>query len=79
MVLPALDKTTGIRVDFIIIHKIFAGKPRDIEDVRTILLKNEGIDIPYIQGWLREFDVSTGKKGFLKTFEKILRGLLHTK
>jgi len=30
----------------VIIHKIFAGRPRDMEDARTILLKNPGVDIP---------------------------------
>lgn len=105
MVLPALDETIGIRVDFIfsftpyeteaikrakkltimeqevyfaspedvIIHKIFAGRPRDIEDVRTIVLKNPDIDIQYIQDWLKEFDASSDeKKDFLKTFEEII-------
>jgi predicted nucleotidyltransferase len=105
MVLPTLDETTGIRVDFIfsytpyeaeaierakeitilnqevrfaspedvIIHKIFAGRPRDIEDVRSILLKNPGIDKKYIRYWLKNFDESSGKKVFLKTFEKIFK------
>jgi hypothetical protein len=57
----------------VIIHKIFAGRPRDIEDVRTIILKNPEIDIQYIKGWLREFDASSDKKDFLKTFEEILK------
>jgi hypothetical protein len=56
----------------VIIHKIFAGRPRDIEDVRTIILKNPEIDNQYIKGWLREFDASSDKKDFLKTFEEIL-------
>lgn len=105
MVLPALEETTGIRVDFIfsftpyeteaikraktitimeqevcfaspedvIIHKIFAGRPRDIEDVRSIILKNPEIDTKYIQNWLREFDASSESKDFLKTFEKVLK------
>lgn len=104
MVLPLLDETTGIRVDFIfsftpyeteaikrakkiaimghetsfaspediIIHKIFAGRPRDIEDVRTIILKNPEIDIKYIRSWLAEFDKSSDRKDFLKAFEEIL-------
>lgn len=105
MVLPALDETTGIRVDFIfsftpyeieaikravkvvildqevnfaspedlIIHKIFAGRPRDIEDVRTVILKNPQIDIRYIRGWLKEFDTSADEKDFLKNFEGVLK------
>jgi hypothetical protein len=58
----------------VIIHKIFAGRPRDIEDVRTIILKSPEVDIQYIKGWLREFDASFDKKDFLKTFEEILKG-----
>lgn len=55
----------------IIIHKIFAGRPRDLEDARTIILKNPGIDIQYIKNWLKEFDASSEKKNFLKTFEEL--------
>ena len=106
MVLPALDETTGIRVDFIfsytpyemeaikrarkitimdqdvcfaspedvIIHKIFAGRPRDLEDVRTIILKNPDIDTEYTRNWLSEFDASFDeKKDFVKTFEDVIR------
>ncbi len=88
MVLPAADKKTGIRVDFVfsfsafereaiersdvvdydgvpvrfasledlVIHKMVAGRPRDIEDVRSILLKNPGYDRDFIRGWLSDFD-----------------------
>ncbi len=56
----------------VIIHKIFAGRPRDLEDVRTILLKNPGLDIKYIKEWLREFDNSIEGSDFLKRFNEIL-------
>jgi hypothetical protein len=107
MVLPTLEPSTGIRVDFIfsftpyeteairrttkrvlmgqdvcfaspedlIIHKIFAGRPRDLEDVRSVLLKQQNIDTAYIRKWLMEFDVSSGNGHFLETFEESLRGL----
>ncbi len=87
MVVPAIDRPSGIRVDLIlsfspyekqalaraqgvnlggtkvrfasledvVIHKIVAGRPRDLEDVRSILLKNPGFDGDYILRWLREF------------------------
>lgn len=104
MVLPVLDETSGIRIDFIfsftpyeteaikrarkiflmgnevcfasaedvVIHKIFAGRPRDLEDIRTILIKNPEIDKQYIRNWLKEFDKTSDIKDFQKTFEKIL-------
>ncbi len=57
----------------LIIHKIFAGRPRDIEDVRTVLLKNPDVDLQYIRGWLKEFDEASKEKDFLKTFEGIVK------
>jgi len=57
----------------LIIHKIFAGRPRDLEDVRIILIKNPDIDNSYIRKWLKEFDRSSDAIKFLKIFEEILR------
>lgn len=58
----------------VIIHKIFAGRPRDYEDVRSILLKNPDLDIVYVKKWLSEFEKSPEKRGLLKTFEDLLAG-----
>jgi len=55
----------------VIIHKIFAGRPRDLEDVRSILLKNPDLDKRYIRKWLIEFEKSPEKKGLVRTFEEI--------
>lgn len=102
MVLPTLDKKSGIRVDFIfsfspyerqaigrardiklgrslvrfasledvVIHKMIAGRARDLDDVKSILLKNPKYDLFYIKKWLKEFDKSLGGK-FLKVFRNI--------
>ena len=59
----------------LIIHKIFAGRPRDIEDVRTVILKNPNVDRQYIRGWLKEFDESSEENNFLKIFEGIVKEL----
>ena len=41
----------------LIIHKIIAGRARDIEDVRGVLSKKRhGLDVDYIRRWLKEFD-----------------------
>ena len=106
MVLPSMDASSGIRIDFIfsyspyerqaieravgaaidtvsirmasledvVIHKIVAGRPRDIEDVKTILLKNPGFDRAYILHWLRQFDESL-KESFSRRFEDIEKEL----
>jgi len=59
----------------LIIHKIFSGRPRDIEDVRTVLVKNPDIDKQYIRRWLKEFDNSSEENNFIKIFEGIVKGL----
>jgi hypothetical protein len=111
MVLPVLDETTGIRVDFIfsftpyeseairrahkvsilgrdvsfaavedlIIHKIFAGRPRDLEDVRSVILKNHVLDIPYIEKWLTAFDDACDGGQFVATFRRIAESPPETK
>lgn len=103
MVLPAADKTSGIRIDLVfsfspyerqaierankiafgdvavnfasledvVIHKIIAGRPRDIEDIRSIVAKNPKRNDDYILKWLKEFDSSLGG-GYCSTFEKII-------
>jgi len=59
----------------LVIHKIFSGRPRDIEDVRTVLVKNPDIDKQYIRRWLKEFDNSSEENNFIKIFEGIVKGL----
>ena len=56
----------------LIIHKIFAGRPRDIEDVRNVVKKNAALDIHYIEEWLKAFDDAADKKNFLSTFRQII-------
>lgn len=102
MVLPTIEKKSGIRVDFIfsfspygrqaiergkdiklgrtpvrfasledvVIHKVIAGRARDIEDVKSILLKNPKYGSHEIAKCLKEFDHSLGEN-FLKVFRRI--------
>lgn len=51
-----------------IIHKIFAGRARDLEDVRSILLKHSDINNKYIKKWLKTFGVK-----FMSTFNRVLK------
>jgi hypothetical protein len=47
----------------------------NIEDARTVLVKNPDIDKQYIRRWLKEFDTSSEENNFLKIFEGIVKGL----
>ena len=54
------------------ILKIFAGRPRDLEDVATIVRNQPELDRAYIRRWLEEFDAGSDNAGFLARFLAIL-------
>lgn len=56
----------------VIIHKVIAGRPRDLEDVRVMLIKNPSVDIAYIRWWLKQFTASL-QEPYLGQFEQVLR------
>lgn len=58
----------------VVIHKMVAGRPRDLEDVRAILWKNPGYDAGYIDRWLREFEEALGER-FRESLKEITDGL----
>jgi len=43
-------------VEDVVIHKLLAGRPRDLEDARGVVTKNSGLDRGYVERWLRAFD-----------------------
>ena len=58
----------------VLIHKIIAGRPRDLEDVRSVILKNPYYNVDYIERWLAEFDTSL-EGNYRDLFKKILLDL----
>ncbi|MGB9613273.1 MAG: nucleotidyl transferase AbiEii/AbiGii toxin family protein [Candidatus Margulisiibacteriota bacterium] len=67
------QKVAFASVEDVIIHKIFAGRPRDLEDIVSILRKNPKVNSIYIQKWLKEFDKVSPEKSMLKTFKDCLK------
>jgi len=59
----------------VIIHKVFAGRARDLDDIGSILLKNPSVDLSYIEKWLTEFEKSSPEKEFLRKFKEILNSI----
>lgn len=57
-------------VEDLIIHKIIAGRPRDVEDVRGVLIRNPEMDVSYIRRWLRQFE-KTVSEPLIKRFDGI--------
>ena len=50
----------------LILHKLFSGRPRDIEDIQGVVqVKGEVLDWAYIEKWAREFTEIAGREGIL--------------
>jgi predicted nucleotidyltransferase len=109
-VLPAVQPSTGIRVDFIfsttpyeaeairrasrveirgvsvpfatpedlILHKLFAGRPRDLEDAESVVhRKRDEIDWEYLQRWAQEFAAVPGRETMPRRVEALFaKGML---
>lgn len=58
----------------VVVHKIIAGRARDIEDVKSIFLKNPDYDPHYIEKWLAEFDRSLNEN-FGEKFKSLVEKL----
>ena len=47
----------------LILHKLFAGRPRDLEDVRGVVRrKGSGLDWSYVERWAAEFATIPGRE-----------------
>ena len=57
-------------VEDVIIAMIVAGRPRDLEDVRSILLKNPGLDEAWVLRWLADLGSALGEP-FVARFEQV--------
>ncbi|GAI76690.1 unnamed protein product [marine sediment metagenome] len=60
-------------IEDVIIHKIFAARPRDIEDAKSIMIKNPNFDKNYIRKWLKVFDNSVGENKFVNAFKDLIK------
>ncbi len=56
----------------ILILKVIAGRPRDMEDALTILIKNPQTNLEYIRKWLDEFDRSLEEE-YRRKFDHLIK------
>lgn len=59
-------------VEDLVIHKLIAGRARDLEDVKSVLVKNPGKDLNYVRHWLGEFSTALSQP-FVDRLEQVLR------
>lgn len=55
----------------LIVHKMLAGRPRDLEDVRSIVVRQPALDREFVRNALADFDDALGR-GLLAQFDGIL-------
>ena len=82
----AIDRATritvgGVAVPFataedLILHKLFAARPRDLEDAAGIARRQgDALDWSYITGWARDFSQLEGRERMLDQAERLRHGL----
>ncbi len=60
----------------LIIHKLFAARPRDLEDVRGVLLrKGDSLDWAYMEKWARDFANVPGREAMPAMLAGLKRSL----
>ena len=60
----------------LIIHKLFAARPRDLEDVRGVVLrKGDSLDWGYMEKWAREFAAVPGREAMPEMLAELRRSL----
>lgn len=77
--LPVTIGATQVRfatMEDLVIHKVIAGRPRDMEDVRGILLRNPGLDGPLVEKHLDTIGSAVGEP-YLERFREVTRDVGH--
>lgn len=55
----------------LVIHKVFAHRPRDLEDAGSVIRKNPDLDLAYIRSWLARFQESDPEAGYLAILDSL--------
>ena len=61
-----------IRVEHLLVTKILAARPKDLEDAREILQTREDIDLEVIRELLRELELGIGQSDLVAVFDELV-------
>ncbi|WP_438002495.1 nucleotidyltransferase [Sorangium sp. So ce296] len=68
----------GVRVPMIspedlVVTKVLAGRPKDLEDVRGVLIEQRDLDLDRIRDLLGELEAALGEDRLLRRLERLIR------
>lgn len=68
----------GVRVPMIspedlVVTKVLAGRPKDLEDLRGVLLEQPGLDLDRVRELLGELEAALGEDKLLRRLERAIR------
>jgi hypothetical protein len=75
--IPVALEDTSVRfaaVEDLIIHKLVAGRPRDLEDVRGVLARRPKVDEKYLITWLSSFR-NVVLRDLVSEYQELRKGL----
>ncbi|MGH8291340.1 MAG: nucleotidyltransferase [Steroidobacteraceae bacterium] len=62
------------RIEDLLVMKAIARRPKDLEDIRGLLVAHPGANIAAARRWVREFAASTGMSDMLEEFDRLVAG-----
>jgi Nucleotidyltransferase of unknown function (DUF6036) len=62
-------------VEDLLVMKAVARRPKDLEDIRGLLMAHPDADVAAARHWVREFSIATGMSDMLEEFDRLLAEL----
>jgi hypothetical protein len=65
-------RVPAMSVEDLVVSKVLAGRPKDLDDVRNVLAVQVDVDVGYIRAVLGDLEDALGQSDLLPTFERAL-------
>jgi hypothetical protein len=73
-VLPSVTLTVCSPGD-LVVYMLISTRPRDHKDASGVMRRHgNALDVRYILGWLRQFELAFDDSPLISTFQRLLRG-----
>lgn len=60
----------------LVIYKLISTRPRDHEDASGVIRRqSDALDVAYVMGWLRQFELAFDDSTLISTFQRLRSGV----